>query len=160
MIKLSKWEEIFDRWTESENTSEENNKNQQLHIHDNTINIYFCEGCIKKTKDDTIKPETSTKNSKINVQQLRHTPNMKKWKKKIKTLDEGSCQCCGKRVEKDLQIHHIMPLRDFPDLGTNDGNGIALCKDCHNKYHDMYKDSENAANFAKFLRDYANRIYR
>lgn len=158
--KLSKWEDIFDSWTKSEKSSEENDENKQIHIHDNTINVYFCSESIDKTKKDITKSKSTQTSTKINTQQLRNNPKMKKWKKKIKSLDEGSCQCCSERVEKDLQIHHIMPLKDYPELVIDEGNGIALCKKCHNKYHEMYKDNENAANFAKFMRDYANRIYR
>ena len=156
MITLSEWEDVFDRWVEDDKSSE----NKEIHIHDNTINVYFCDISSNKIEDSTNKIQEEQKSHKINLQKLRNTPSMKKWKKKIKSLDEGECQCCGERIEKDLQIHHIMPLRNYPDLGVEEGNGIALCKKCHNKYHEMYKDCENAANFAKFRRDYANRIYR
>ena len=153
---MSEWEDIFDRWVEDDKSS----KNKQIHIHDNTINVYFCEIPTNKTEKDIKEIEAKEESPKINLQKLRNNPAMKKWKKKIKSLDEGECQCCGERIEKDIQIHHIMPLRDYPNLGTEEGNGIALCKKCHNRYHEMYKDNENAANFAKFMRDYANRIYR
>ena len=157
---MSKWEDIFDSWTNSEKSSEENNENEHIHVHDNTINIYFCSEPTSKIKKEVSKIKDVVEKPKIKTQQLRNNPGMKKWKKKIKTLDEGSCQCCGERVESDLQVHHIMPLKDYPDLVIDEGNGIALCKKCHDKYHEMYKDSENAANFAKFMRDYAQRIYR
>ena len=157
---MSKWEDIFDSWTNSEKSSKENNENEQIHIHDNTINIYFCSEPVDKTKKPVSKTTVTPKEPKINLQKLRNSPGVKKWKKKIKSLDEGSCQCCGERVEKDLQIHHIMPLKNYPELVMDEGNGIALCKKCHDRYHEMYRDSENAANFAKFMRDYAQRIYR
>ena len=157
---MSKWEDIFDNWTKSEKSSEENNENEQIHIHDNTINIYFCEIHDGKTEEASSKTQEKKKEHKINLQKIRNSPGMKHWKKKIKSLDEGSCQCCGERISSELQIHHIMPLREYPDLSIDEGNGIALCKKCHNKYHEMYQGNENAANFAKFMRDYAQRIYR
>ena len=42
-------------------------------------------------------------------------------------LDEGRLICDG------LETHHIVKLRDRPDLLLEDSNLICLCADCHRK---------------------------
>ena len=42
-------------------------------------------------------------------------------------LDEGRLTCDG------LETHHIVKLRDRPDLLLEDSNLICLCADCHRK---------------------------
>lgn len=90
---------------------------------------------------------------------MRNSAGVKAWKKKIRNRDQGECQCCHESVIDGLETHHIMPLAKYPELGSDEGNGIGLCQKCHSKYHQMYQGSENAATFAKFLRDFGNRRY-
>ena len=104
--------------------------------------------------DDGKAPQTNK-----SIKKLRNSAAMKVWRKNIRKNDEGECQCCHKSVQEGLEVHHIMPLAKYPELGMNQDNGIALCQECHSKYHQMYQGAENAATFAKFLRDYGNRRY-
>lgn len=63
-------------------------------------------------------------------------------------------------MDKPLEIHHILPVAKYPQLASDKGNMIALCQSCHRKYHDKYDDADvNAVTFAKYLKDYGNRIY-
>ena len=102
--------------------------------------------------DDNVTPQRS-------IKQLRNTVKPM-WKKAIKARDENYCQCCGEKFTEHLEVHHIMPLSKYGNLKSDKGNGISLCQKCHKKYHDMYAGSENAVTFAKFLRDFGERIYR
>lgn len=103
------------------------------------------------------KEEEPPKKGKKAVKTLRNSASIKKWGQKIRSQD-GFCQCCGD-TERKLQSHHIFPLAKYPELGSDEGNGIALCDKCHSKYHQMYAGSENAATFAKFMKDFGNRRY-
>ena len=114
---------------------------------------------IEKTNFEKDEVKKDIKIGQKSVKKLRQSACMKNWKKKIRSRDEGECQCCHETVEEGLEVHHIMPLAKYPDLGCDENNGIALCKQCHSKYHQMYQGAENASTFAKFLRDYANRRY-
>ena len=96
--------------------------------------------------------EKTVKKGKKAVKTLRNSKSIKKWGQKIKTRD-GFCQCCGSTEDK-LQAHHIFPLAKYSDLGADEGNGIALCDKCHSKYHQMYAGNEDAATFAKFIKDF------
>ena len=73
---MSEWEDIFDQWVEDDKSS----KNKQIHIHDNTINVYFYEIPTNKIEKDIEKIETKKESPKINLQKLRNNPLMKKWK--------------------------------------------------------------------------------
>lgn len=90
---------------------------------------------------------------------LRNSAALKTWRKAVRSRDEGDCQCCHESVPEGLQVHHIFPISKYPDLANDEGNGVGLCQKCHSKYHQMYQGSENAATFAKFLRDFGNRRY-
>ena len=46
--------------------------------------------------------------------------------KQCKKLDKGQCRMCGSK--EDLQVHHILPWRDFPEERYNIKNGITLCR--------------------------------
>jgi len=91
------------------------------------------------------------------IKTLRNSAAMKTWRKRIIKRDQAECQCCHKIVQDGIEVHHIFPLAKNPDLGHVDGNGIALCTQCHSKYHQMYQGSEDPQTFAKFLRDFGNR---
>jgi 5-methylcytosine-specific restriction endonuclease McrA len=62
----------------------------------------------------------------------------KRWKK-IRSLiikrDKGCCQRClikyGIINTKDLQVHHIKPRIDYPELMFDESNLITLCKTCN-----------------------------
>lgn len=43
---------------------------------------------------------------------------------------EPACAACGRK--KNLEVHHIKPFKDHPELELDDGNLISLCGDpCH-----------------------------
>lgn len=43
---------------------------------------------------------------------------------------EPACAACGRA--KDLEVHHIRPYHEHPELELDDGNLITLCADpCH-----------------------------
>lgn len=43
----------------------------------------------------------------------------------------GICQDCGGTAE---MVHHIKPLREYPELATAQSNLKPLCNKCHAKY--------------------------
>ena len=87
--------------------------------------------------------------TKKKTQELRNTPGMNSWKQKVKQNDQV-CQCCG--THNHLEVHHVMPLSLYPELGTDVHNGMVLCQTCHNKYHEQWKGSEGAGTLTRFLR--------
>lgn len=78
----------------------------------------------------------------------------KSLKDKIRERDSMICQCCGKKFERHLEVHHIMPISRFPELVIEPENLISLCQQCHARYHTLYNHNEGAMTFAKFLQQY------
>lgn len=96
--------------------------------------------------------------TKKSVPKIRNSPSVKTAKATVKARD-GCCQCCGE-MDKPLEIHHILPVANYPSLASDEGNMVALCQSCHSKYHQMYNGQDtNAVTFAKYLKDYGTRIY-
>ena len=63
--------------------------------------------------------------------------NRNKWHKKSEDIRERSFHLCavckelGDYSPKDLEVHHIIKLRDYPDGLLEDDNLISLCIDHH-----------------------------
>lgn len=55
------------------------------------------------------------------------------WRDAVLDRDGHTCQHCGGR--EDLNAHHIMRWRDYPNLRYAVENGIALCWRCHQIAH-------------------------
>lgn len=59
------------------------------------------------------------------------------WTEKSKQIREDAnylCEACkdkGIYNYRNLEVHHILKLRDRPDLLLDNYNLICLCKDCH-----------------------------
>lgn len=99
---------------------------------------------LKEPKKDPNKPGSL-------AQQMRKDVSMTRWKKQVHDRDQV-CQCCGDPI--DLECHHVMPLSQYPSLGTDVGNGILLCSSCHHDYHEAYEGTENAVTLAKFMKEF------
>lgn len=96
----------------------------------------------------------SVNNYKGNKMKNIRTKITKSFKNGIKERDSMICQCCGRKFERHLEIHHIMPVSRFPELVCEPENLISLCQQCHARYHALYKHNEGAVTFAKFLQQY------
>lgn len=55
------------------------------------------------------------------------------WSRFIKARDGFQCVNCKSCAQ--IQAHHIFRKVTYPDGSLMTGNGITLCKDCHNKVH-------------------------
>lgn len=61
---------------------------------------------------------------------LRGRKQYGRWRRDVFERDDYTCQSCKKRGVY-LEVHHIKPVRDYPNLIFNVGNGITLCGYCH-----------------------------
>ena len=49
---------------------------------------------------------------------------------------DGKCQICHCNVSgHKMQIHHVLPIDHFPELGSDIRNLMAVCPDCHKEIH-------------------------
>jgi hypothetical protein len=51
--------------------------------------------------------------------------------KKVKQRDNYTCKINNKDCSGSCIVHHILPLRDYPELIYNINNGITLCQAHH-----------------------------
>jgi len=66
---------------------------------------------------------------------------IREWAVEVKELHNYVCQKCGD-YKKKMDAHHIVPVRDNPDLAWDISNGTCLCRRCHRKLHVKLKAQE------------------
>jgi 5-methylcytosine-specific restriction endonuclease McrA len=61
-------------------------------------------------------------------------PRYVTWRKSVRARDEYTCQKCKwkPKTARSLVCHHIRRWADMPTLRFSVGNGITLCRKCHN----------------------------
>ena len=69
----------------------------------------------------------------FNMNHFEYQYALNSWSKTIKKLDNYMCKNCDSI--HNLNAHHIMPKKDFPELSLNLENGITLCEYCHSLTH-------------------------
>lgn len=57
------------------------------------------------------------------------------WAMEIIKRDE-KCVVC--KTKKDLEAHHVFHVNPKDKIYYDINNGVTLCNDCHNKYHEKY----------------------
>lgn len=65
---------------------------------------------------------------------LRHSNAWTQKSLEIRERANGLCEVCrdkGRYVYQDIEVHHIIKLRDNPNGLLDDDNLIALCHNCH-----------------------------
>ncbi len=70
------------------------------------------------------------------------------WANDIRIRDGNKCVICGS--PNTLQVHHIYGVKDYGFLFSDTSNGITLCKECHQKYHQLY-DEVNPYTWTKYI---------
>lgn len=92
----------------------------------------WCGRIVAKGHDCDKKPKPVLKRTK--EESGRYTTEWKKKSAEIKELSKYLCAVCaanGRYVYESLEVHHIIPLRERPDLLTEDSNLICLCERHH-----------------------------
>jgi hypothetical protein len=61
----------------------------------------------------------------------RNDSAYREWVKQVKKRDKGRCRINNKDCSGYLIVHHILPVRTFPELMYEINNGITLCQAHH-----------------------------
>lgn len=81
-------------------------------------------------------PDVSTHSKRA---EFYNSSAWRKLRQSVLQRDNYECQWCkaAGRVTTDaiLEVDHIKPLEQFPELAMDPDNLRTLCKDCHNKRH-------------------------
>jgi hypothetical protein len=64
---------------------------------------------------------------------IRNTFELKLWRKAVLERDDYTCQFCGVKKEKGMEVDHIKSFAKYPELRTSIENGRTLCNPCHRK---------------------------
>lgn len=84
-------------------------------------------------------------------------PNQKQLKKwSIDVRKNKVCDICLSADE--LQAHHVFPKCQFNQLALERTNGVCLCSNCHNGYHERYPETCNLITYNEFKEDCQNKL--
>ena len=67
-------------------------------------------------------------------------PRYKIWRNKVIDNQHGRCGKCG---DKATHAHHIQNYKNNISLRYEVSNGILMCKECHEQFHDTYGTYNN-----------------
>lgn len=62
---------------------------------------------------------------------MEHRAAFPKFRNNVFKRDGWKCKFCGSSL--DMQLHHILPVRDFPEKYYDEDNAITLCSNCHDE---------------------------
>ena len=69
-------------------------------------------------------------------QKTNHMANCHKRKPKMYEEQGGCCPICGKPFKQsEMQLHHVLPLERYPELGSSRDNLLLVCPACHQEIH-------------------------
>ncbi|MFA1510069.1 HNH endonuclease [Priestia aryabhattai] len=81
---------------------------------------------------------------------FRKTFEFKSWRTAVFQRDGYACQVCNVKGGT-LNAHHLDGYNWCTEKRTDVNNGVTLCKECHDKFHDIYGRGDNTkAQFKDF----------
>lgn len=75
---------------------------------------------------------------------IRQSAEGKAWTYDVLVKSNFTCDKCQVRGGS-LQAHHLNAFNSFPDQRFLPDNGICLCEDCHEEFHEKYGRGDNTA---------------
>lgn len=70
---------------------------------------------------------------KQNTNKKRLNHRLATWASSVKKRDDYKCVICGSN--EDLHAHHLIRFADSEEDRYRIGNGVTLCKSCHERAH-------------------------
>jgi hypothetical protein len=113
-------------------------------------------GCLKKEHDNNrkggnnpnYKPHITEEFRKKN----RFIPGYNEWNQKVKKRDNFVCRICEKGKPLKMVSHHLDGYHWCEEKRLDIDNGVCLCKECHEKFHKIYKKFNNTRQqFEEFI---------
>lgn len=80
------------------------------------------------------------------------------WRNEVYERDNYICICCGYDKGHNLNAHHLNGYNWDKEHRTDVNNGVTLCKNCHDKFHNIYGYGDNTKEqFEEFYKDEFNK---
>jgi hypothetical protein len=90
----------------------------------------------------------------------RNYSEYREWRNCVFERDSYTCRCC-EDVGGRLAAHHLDGYNWATDRRTDVSNGITLCKECHNQFHDVYGRGNNTKEqFIEWVETNRQRFYQ
>lgn len=80
------------------------------------------------------KAYTKLHRAKTKKSKAKDTAKYKAFRIEVLNRDLFTCVSCGE-VGGYLEVHHLMPKKEYPDLIYDIDNGVTLCLECHFDSH-------------------------
>ncbi len=74
--------------------------------------------------------------------EIRNSTEYNDWRNSVFRRDDYTCSVCTSRGHT-LAAHHIANFADNPSMRFDIGNGITMCKDCHDAFHIIFGKRNN-----------------
>jgi len=65
---------------------------------------------------------------------IKDTPEYRLFRLAVLERDNFTCVTCGK-IGGYLEVHHIKPKKQYPELALDVDNGVTQCLECHYDLH-------------------------
>lgn len=112
-------------------------KSKSNHISTLQRNLSKAHREIKKLKKADAKTDTKAREKVKVISQQK----LQSWSKRVRKV--GKCDICNEA--ENLSAHHLWDKKTHPSLALQDENGVCLCIDCHNKFHQTYTSDSHCA---------------
>lgn len=109
----------------------------------NRDGLYYCHTCA--TKLNSGKNHYHWDNSITDEERIckRNIDGYTEFVKSVMLRDNYTCQCCGKKSSRDLEVHHLNSYNWYKEGRVDPSNGVTLCGNCHSNFHMNYGHGNN-----------------
>jgi 5-methylcytosine-specific restriction endonuclease McrA len=89
----------------------------------------------------------------------RNYPEYTDFIKVVLARDNYICQCCGKELDHDAEVHHLYGYSGFPEYKTDQTQAITLCKNCHASFHSWHRQQYGREDWGNCTREQYEKWY-
>ena len=115
---------------------------------------YYCGNCANTVLNSGANNYLFNPNKSTNEKELlRRIDGYDKFVKSVLARDNYTCQCCNKKAEADIEVHHLFGYAGFPEYRTDQTQALCLCERCHKAFHSWHTHHYGFANKGNCTRE-------
>ena len=120
-----------DKWFVPKCSSVKNRVNSIYGISRGENRFYCSEICKNSCNIFNKQPAIAFNLKQKNIESFYTKSELSVWSQEVISRANHKCEICGDKAE---HAHHIQPKKLEPFFALDPENGLAVCKNCHNKY--------------------------